>query len=163
MRTGVSRKRCTIARGGGWVMTATGARPSREKQSEKLWSFTNSSHIRSIQLSFIFQKTVFTFRNKKKNTSPPSEKKIWDFSSQFKLKWNHINCIYIFSMFNNLWRMQMGPYEPQNEISNNVVCTISKGSDQPAHMCILIRAFASRLKIPWLLSYWPNSIWSFQA
>ena len=32
-------------------------------------------------------------------------------------------------------------------ISNNVVCTISKGSDQPAHTHSLIRAFASRLNI----------------
>ena len=32
------------------------------------------------------------------------------------------------------------------EISNNVVCASSKGLDQPAHMCSLIRAFASRLK-----------------
>ena len=32
-------------------------------------------------------------------------------------------------------------------ISNNVVCATSKASDQPAHMCSLIRAFASRLNI----------------
>ena len=37
--------------------------------------------------------------------------------------------------------------EPQHEISNNVVCATSKGSDQPAHMRSLIRAFASRLNI----------------
>ena len=37
------------------------------------------------------------------------------------------------------------PYEPQHEISNNVVCVTSKGSDQTAHMRSLIRAFASRL------------------
>ena len=35
---------------------------------------------------------------------------------------------------------------PQYEISNNVVCVSTKGLDQPAHMCSLIRAFASRLK-----------------
>ena len=34
--------------------------------------------------------------------------------------------------------------EPRHEISNNVVCAISKGSDQPAHTRSLIRAFASR-------------------
>ena len=28
--------------------------------------------------------------------------------------------------------------EPVHEISNNVVCKISKASDQPAHMCSLI-------------------------
>ena len=43
--------------------------------------------------------------------------------------------------------------EPQHEISNNVVCATSKTSDQPAHMCSLIRAFASRLNILGVLSY----------
>ena len=37
--------------------------------------------------------------------------------------------------------------EPRHEISNNVVCATSKGSDQPAHTHSLIRAFAIRLKI----------------
>ena len=46
-------------------------------------------------------------------------------------------------------------YEPVHEISNNLVCATSKASDQPAHMRSLIRAFASRLSILWLLSYWP--------
>ena len=44
-------------------------------------------------------------------------------------------------------------YEPVHEISNNVVCATSKASDQPAHTCSLIRAFASRLSILLLLSY----------
>ena len=35
----------------------------------------------------------------------------------------------------------------QQEISKNVVCATSKGSDQPAHMGSLIRAFASLLNI----------------
>ena len=39
-------------------------------------------------------------------------------------------------------------------------CVTRKGSDQPAHMRSLIRAFASRLNILWLLSYWLNIIWS---
>ena len=38
-------------------------------------------------------------------------------------------------------------YEPVHEISNNVVCATSKGSDQPTHTRSLIRAFASRLHI----------------
>ena len=38
-------------------------------------------------------------------------------------------------------------FEPRNEISRNVVCETSEGSDQPTHMCSLIRAFASRLNI----------------
>ena len=36
-------------------------------------------------------------------------------------------------------------YEPWHEISNNVVCVTSKGSDQPVHTRSLIRAFARRL------------------
>ena len=36
-------------------------------------------------------------------------------------------------------------YEPRHEISNNVVCGTSKGSDKPAHTRSLIRALASRL------------------
>ena len=38
-------------------------------------------------------------------------------------------------------------FEPVHNISNNVVCATSKGSDQPAHTRSLIRAFASRLSI----------------
>ena len=34
--------------------------------------------------------------------------------------------------------------EPRREISNNMVCVTSKGSDQPAHKRNLIRAFAIR-------------------
>ena len=41
--------------------------------------------------------------------------------------------------------MHTYPNEPGHEISNNVVCANSKGSDQPAHTRSLIRAFASRL------------------
>ena len=44
-------------------------------------------------------------------------------------------------------------YEPWPEISNNVVCATSKGSDQPAHARSLIRAIASRLYILLVLSY----------
>ena len=36
-------------------------------------------------------------------------------------------------------------FEPRYEISNNVVCATSKGSDQPAHVRSLIGAFASHL------------------
>ena len=51
-------------------------------------------------------------------------------------------------------------YEPVHEISNNMVCATSKASDQPAHLRSLFLAFASRLNILWLLSYWLNTIWS---
>ena len=37
-------------------------------------------------------------------------------------------------------------YELQHEISNNVVCATSKGSDQPAHTRSLLRAFCSSLE-----------------
>ena len=51
--------------------------------------------------------------------------------------------------------------EPWHGISNNVVCATSKASDQPAHTRSLIRAFASRLNILWVLSRRLNIIWSF--
>ena len=37
-------------------------------------------------------------------------------------------------------QMYLKKYEPQHEISNNVVCATSKGSDQPAHtrLCKLL-------------------------
>ena len=38
-------------------------------------------------------------------------------------------------------------YESRHEISNNVVCATSKGSDQPAHTRSLIRAVDGRLNI----------------
>ena len=53
--------------------------------------------------------------------------------------------------------------EPVHEISNNVVCATSKGTDQPAHMRSLIRACARRLNILWVLSYWPKIFWRFLA
>ena len=43
--------------------------------------------------------------------------------------------------------------KPRQDISNNVICATSKGSDHPAHMRSLIRAFASRLNILRLLRY----------
>ena len=58
--------------------------------------------------------------------------------SYYLLKW-----FYMF-LFDNLLYMLI---EPQHEISNNVICTTSKASDQPAHMHSLIRACASRLNI----------------
>ena len=39
-------------------------------------------------------------------------------------------------------------FEPRHEISNNVVCATSQGSDQPAHRHSLIRAFTSCLNVP---------------
>ena len=48
--------------------------------------------------------------------------------------------------------------EPVHEISDKLVCATSKASDQPAHTRSLIRAFACRLSILSLLSYWLNTI-----
>ena len=56
-------------------------------------------------------------------------------------KKNNANSTYL------LFRWMIFIFEPRHEISNNVVFATSKGSDQPAHMCSLIRAFASRLNI----------------
>ena len=53
--------------------------------------------------------------------------------------------------------------EPPQEISNNVVCATSKGSDQPAHSRILIRTFSRCLNILWGLSSWPNIKLSVKA
>ena len=43
--------------------------------------------------------------------------------------------------------LRIKTFEPRHEISNNVVCATSKGSDQPAHTRSLIRALAGRLNI----------------
>ena len=59
-------------------------------------------------------------------------------------KLNHTNM----SVFEN--RQILMPqilYVQWHEISNNIVCVTSKGSDQPAHMRSLIRAFACHLNI----------------
>ena len=46
------------------------------------------------------------------------------------------------------WCRYMLIIEPWHEISNNLVCATSKGSDQPAHTRRLIRAFDCCLNIP---------------
>ena len=48
---------------------------------------------------------------------------------------------------------KLNKFEPVHEISNNMVCATSKGSDQPAHMRSLFRAFARGLNIVRVLSY----------
>ena len=53
-------------------------------------------------------------------------------------------------IFKYLFREKSGEYkiyEPLHEISINVVCATSKGSDQTAHMRSLIRTFARRSNI----------------
>ena len=51
--------------------------------------------------------------------------------------------------------------ELRGMIPINVVCATSKASDQPAPRRSLIRAFACRLDILWLLHYWPNIVRNF--
>ena len=48
-------------------------------------------------------------------------------------------CLFIYMPF----CLQACIYEPRHDISNNVVCATSKGSNQPAQTHTLIRAFAS--------------------
>ena len=57
------------------------------------------------------------------------------------------------------WGWDRKIIEPWHEISNNVVSVTSKGSDLPARMRSLIRAFASHLNILLILSYWLNIVW----
>ena len=64
------------------------------------------------------------------------------------LKFIHVCVLFVLWIFKHV---------PWHDISNSVVCAASKGSDQPAHMCSLIRAFASGLNILWLLSFWSNA------
>ena len=79
------------------------------------------------------------------------------------LTWRHKNFLAIYrdvKQGDGLCRLLFNIfiYEPQHEISNNVVCATSKASDQPTHIRSLIRAFDSRLNILWVLSYWLNII-----
>ena len=60
-----------------------------------------------------------------------------------------------------IWIFKQNIYGPRHGISNNVVCAISKGSDQPAHTRSLIKAFSGSLNILWTLTYCLNSICSF--
>ena len=57
--------------------------------------------------------------------------------------------------------MNIHPYEPWHEISNNVVCATTKGSDQPVHTRSLIRAFASRFNILPMLKRLSLQLWTF--
>ena len=78
---------------------------------------------------------------------------VWKLSQNIA-KVTYQNCQYLLDFL-------MKIYEPWLEISYNVVCVTSKGSEQPVHTRSLFRAIASRLNTLWLLSYWPNIIWSF--
>ena len=62
----------------------------------------------------------------------------------------------LFNTWVELFSQQIS--EPRHEISNNVVSATNKGSNQTVRTRSLIRAYASRLKIIWLLNYRPNNI-----
>ena len=66
---------------------------------------------------------------------------VWPYSICF---WRGITQCDSQTMSEKQWKNEI---EPVHEISINVVCATSKASDQPAHMCSLIRSFASRLRI----------------
>ena len=53
----------------------------------------------------------------------------------------------IIKLFVGIQHVSYPPFEPQHEITNNVVCATNKASDQPAHTRSLIRVFATRLNI----------------
>ena len=64
----------------------------------------------------------------------------------------YLNCLFIGKLYFRLniylQKTRLSEkIEPWHEISKNVVCATSKGSDQPAHTRSLIRAFASSLNI----------------
>ena len=63
-----------------------------------------------------------------------------------KTLWNTQFILILFYMLNILSRY-IYIYELRREISNNVVCATIKGSDQPAHIRNMIRAFARCLNI----------------
>ena len=56
------------------------------------------------------------------------------------------SCLVIITSYDT-FRFIKDIIELRHEISNSVVCAISKTSDQPAHKCSLIKAFAGRLDI----------------
>ena len=51
-----------------------------------------------------------------------------------------------------LWVVEI--VEPQHEISNNVVCATSKGSDQPAHTCSIRADWSEPLLVAWIFYDW---------
>ena len=66
---------------------------------------------------------------------------------QQKCQNNHKKKIKIEGDLIQLYHLSQCMRFPVHEISNNVVCATSKGSDQPVHTCRLIRAFSGRLNI----------------
>ena len=69
----------------------------------------------------------------------------WSFSYVSFVKLSLYNTIHL--QHNPFLWTQNIIIEPVHEISNKELCATSKGSNQPAHMCSLIRAVAHHLNI----------------
>ena len=70
----------------------------------------------------------------------------------------HIHVLFVLNgtVSKKIVLLSIHQYEPRHLISNNVVCAISKASDQPVHTLSLIRAFASyylTVKLPALTEH----------
>ena len=95
-------------------------------------------------LEMLYQKTD------KKETLTGLVKHLQGLSQQARLASRHQVCVFVIKI---VYSRSLYPptkfkgYEPRHEISNNVVCATGKGSDQPALMRSLIRAFAHRLNV----------------
>ena len=68
-------------------------------------------------------------------------------SVEIVMSYNSDNCCSPSSYSHLFLAISIHIIELRHEVSNNELCVTSRGSDQPAHMCSLIRAFASRLTI----------------
>ena len=119
----LSGARCTGVRLYKKIDTRT--RSARIVKHCRLFDFLHAGQFFTLLLSYsdIFQKSFFKNAVRVSNRlDPDKDHLIWD-------------------------RCKLFTNEPQHEISNNVVCATSKGSDQSAHTRSLVRAFASHLNI----------------
>ena len=124
-----------------WNTTISGPSPARQRNAIFMafrWRANNG-------LLLVLVWSSFPWSNKKKS----KKKKNQSWTASDKIFWIRT------------WYGLVN--EPRHEISINVVYAPSEGSDHPAHTLSLIRAFASRLSILWVLSYWLNIIWNFYA
>ena len=86
---------------------------------------------------------------------------MWTAKTQIRLNWCQRRSYSSHDTHTHCWVSHVAAYnnEPVHDISNNVLCATSKGSDQPAHTHSLFRSFARRLSILWELSYWLYTTW----
>ena len=111
-------------------------------------SLHNTPHYNKLGYNTVIRlPTIFTMEFYKRIMENDNE---WPFTYNYFVKLSLYNTIHfstVHSYGSQTWCNKEIAIEPVHEISNNVVCVTSKPSDQPAHMCSLIRAFASRLNI----------------